>query len=393
MVEGIVRDRDTGKPIAGARVNDWSGQILATDAQGRFRFEGQPKSGPAELTLSAEDQPYVPSTNPVKGKPGLEPIRVDITLKRGAWVRGRVIDRQTGKPVLAALGYYPLVDNPHVKDYPDAQFLERSMPHLPVIATDADGRFRAAVPPGKGLLAVKASEPGYVGARPPRGVAVINSLGFGGGDLSTYNAFVPIDVPTGEGLTVPEIALGTGRVQHVQIVDPNGRPVPGTWIYCFQGAMSEGEPMADASFPFVHANPGQPETLTIVHEERSLGASIDLKGDEPDPLRIALQPTGTVTGHLVHDDGKPRPGVPLVVRHRLIHRGMEIHGDRAGSIVTGPDGRFRIPDLVPGLRYSVTVEDRNAMPSRRSEGYLHAPELVFKPGEVQNWGDVQVKAD
>ncbi len=52
-VEGTVRDRDTGKPIAGAKVQDWFGMIHASDAQGRFRVAGQPQGAAASRTSSS----------------------------------------------------------------------------------------------------------------------------------------------------------------------------------------------------------------------------------------------------------------------------------------------------------------------------------------------------
>ncbi len=62
------------------------------------------------------------------------------------------------------------------------------------------------------------------------------------------------------------------------------------------------------------------------------------------------------------------------------------------GIKTGPDGRFRIKNLVPGLTYNVEVikpNERNY--SFRAEGYLHKNQWTVKPGETIDWGDVQAK--
>jgi hypothetical protein len=61
-------------------------------------------------------------------------------------------------------------------------------------------------------------------------------------------------------------------------------------------------------------------------------------------------------------------------------------------VTTGPDGRFRIKDLVPGLTYNVEAirkGERNF--SLRAEGYLHQNRWTIQPGEARDWGDVQVK--
>jgi RNA polymerase sigma factor (sigma-70 family) len=395
VVDGIVRDRDTGKPIAGARVNNWTGQVLTTDAQGRFRFEGQPRSSFDQLSVSVAGEPYIECFTSYKDAEGFQPVHLDIALKRGVWVQGRVTDRATGRPVVAVLSYYAGSDNPHVKDYPRALFLENSAPHLPVIATDAEGRFRAAVPPGRGLLAVTAAEPRYVAAPPldERTTGrIINPLGFQS-TFTPHHAFVPIEAPDQGTLVLPAITLASGRTQRVQIVDADGRPVAGTWVYCMQGGTARGEPLSAAEFPFVHANPGKAETIAIVHEGRSLGAAVDLKGDEPDPVRLVLKPTGAVHGRLVDDDGKPRPGVSLNTRHILMNHGSEIHAEQGSPVVTGPDGRFRIKPLVAGMGYRVAVLRNNGPDvALREEGGLGSAQLTLKPGEVQEWGDVQVHA-
>jgi hypothetical protein len=143
---------------------------------------------------------------------------------------------------------------------------------------------------------------------------------------------------------------------------------------------------------FIHANPGKAESLIVWRSERSLGATIDLKGDEPDPVRLVLQPTGTVTGRLVDDDGKPRPGVDLAVNQRYMSRGSETGGERFGPVTTGRDGRFRITNLVPGLTYNIEAIKKGELNfSLRAEGYLHRNWWTIKPGEAIDWGDVQVK--
>lgn len=395
VFDGVVRDRDTGLTIAGARINDWWGRRVVTDAHGRFRIENLPRTGPTQLSASVDGQPYVECFTPVNGGDGLRPIHIEMMMKRGVWVEGRVIDRASGRPVQAILSYYPTTDNPHVKDYPGALFLENSVPHLPVIPTDADGRFRAAVPPGRGLLTVRSITPGYIAVLPsshPETRRIINPLGFGP-DLSTYNAFVSIDLPESGGKPLPDIALSRGREQHLRLVDPEGKLVTGTTVYCLQTGSTSGESLATADLPFIHATPGKPVTIAAVHEGRALGAKVDLQGNEADPLAIAMQPTGTVTGRLVHEDGKPRPGVRLEVRQRMKHRGYDIHTDHGSPITTGPDGRFRVPNLIPGMTYGITVASGSPGKAMyEQEGFLHSPEWTIKPGETREWGDVQVQS-
>ena len=97
--------------------------------------------------------------------PGLGPIPVEITLKRGVWVEGKIVNRANGQPVKVAVQYYPLRDNPHLKECPDASFLNNNISDEPDFSTDAEGRFRALALPGGALLR-RSEEPTDDSSRP-----------------------------------------------------------------------------------------------------------------------------------------------------------------------------------------------------------------------------------
>ncbi len=387
VVEGTVRDRDTGRPINGARLHNGRGQVQTTDAQGRFRFEGMPATGRVHIKSSVEDQPYVASSASFDEAQPMAPIRADITLKRGTWVEGQVTDRARGNGVPAIVGYYARTDNPHLKDFPDAQFFNRVIPHQPEVLTEDDGRYRIAVPPGGGMLTVKAFGGGYAAAAVPEDAyhaLFVNPGGF------QYHACLPIDVPTDRTLVAPTVTLERTRAQRLAVVDGEGRPVAGTWIYSLHNGGSIGEPLAADELVIHHDKPGTAETVMFVHEGRSLGGYVDVKGDEPDPIRAVLKPTGKVSGRLVDEDGRPRAGAGLTVSYQIRRLGQPIMCLRGEMMSTGDDGRFRITHIVPGVIYTIQVSRPD--PQRSTEGYLRAPEWTVKPGESQDWGDVRVQA-
>jgi hypothetical protein len=60
-------------------------------------------------------------------------------------------------------------------------------------------------------------------------------------------------------------------------------------------------------------------------------------------------------------------------------------------LLTGPDGRFRISGLAPGVSYTLAVLKRGEKDEQhRYEGSLHGDLWTLKPGEVQDWGDIRV---
>ena len=195
-----------------------------------------------------------------------------------------------------------------------------------------------------------------------------------------------------ERTVISDIILAAGRTQHVQVFGLDGRPVLGTHAIGLQHRL-DGDLMTSAELSFVHANPGKLESIVIVQKKQGLGAHVKIKGDEPDPVRVTLQKTGTVTGRLVDEDGVPRPDVPFSLMQEMATRGdsmlMELF---TAGLKSGPDGRFRVDGLVPGVPYELDAIKKNEMNySLRSEGFLHKSRWTIKAGETQDWGDVQAK--
>ncbi len=171
--------------------------------------------------------------------------------------------------------------------------------------------------PGGGILAVQVKEPGYLTAKPLEPKTAGNVLHAADFQyyMYPYHALIPIDVKAGKAVTIPDIAVAPGRRQHIQIVEPGGKPVTGARILCLQVGLENksltGDIIAASDWHFAHAHPGQAETIIVSHAGRSLGGMVVLNGDEPDPVRVVLQPTATLTGRLLDEDGKPRPGMRL----------------------------------------------------------------------------------
>src|SRR5262249_31100542 len=82
---GTVRDKDTGKPLAGVamqshkfagvNVSGDSSVHTVTDKDGRYRLVGMPKGvGNVIKAAPAPDQPFFQSIHEVEDSPGLEPV-------------------------------------------------------------------------------------------------------------------------------------------------------------------------------------------------------------------------------------------------------------------------------------------------------------------------------
>ncbi len=126
---GTVRDKDTGKPLPGAKIQAHKlaghpvpGHLASiyihttADKQGRYRLIGMPIGKDNELlAVPVQGQPYLLSRQRVdtSAAQGAGSVQADFPLKRGVWVRGRATDAKTGEPVpYCAIDYYAFLNNP-----------------------------------------------------------------------------------------------------------------------------------------------------------------------------------------------------------------------------------------------------------------------------------------
>ena len=126
-VEGVVRDSDSGEPIAGIgvqsdRLGEWGGAegylSTTTDEEGRYRLHGLPLGKDNRLRIAGGDLPYLDESSiQVPASSTAREVACDIELKRGIWVTGRVTDEATGEPIPGRLHYTPFDDNPATSDY------------------------------------------------------------------------------------------------------------------------------------------------------------------------------------------------------------------------------------------------------------------------------------
>jgi RNA polymerase sigma factor (sigma-70 family) len=408
-IEGVVRDKDTGKPLAGVTIQALLPSALrhrdqdrylrtTTDLKGRYRLVGLPREEKhlerwerLLQALPAPGQPYLPAVKTRRTEPGLGPVTVDFSLKRGVLIRGRVTDKATGRPVAAVVRYGAFVDNPHLKEAPGFRNSDHD-----TVRTAEDGSFTLVGLPGRGLLAAKPAdreeEGRYVmGA----GADEIQGPRFGADRFNTepsaidpyqFNVLTAINPAQDAEPIVRDLVLDPGRTVTVTMVDPDGRPVKGASIDGVRGVWLHRKDLPTAEFRLTGVDPKHPRWYFVRHRGRNLGTVVLLKGDEPTPVTVRLQKCGIITGRVVDEDGLPRPAWIMSLLQTEELKGKDYFGVGGTDLErTGKDGRFRIEGVIPGHKVGVYAGKNPSYFDPLVTG------LTLKPGEMKDLGDVKAK--
>jgi RNA polymerase sigma factor (sigma-70 family) len=380
-LRGVVRDKQTRKPVAGVRVSaDNTTFTTRTDKEGRFEILGCPKSPRYNVGVTpGEGQPYFARNSGFDDTPGFEPLQTDIDLLPGIPLHGRVTDEVTKKPVTGAtVAYYPVLTNPF------AVHMAYNPLEGPSSTTTADdGSFRLPVLPGPGVLAVRCrSGHPYMPALLTRkeidaffkgkGVhagtndnAILVQQGANGMSVigQTHYQSLALLNPEEKAKDLEQnLTVVPGRTLRGMVVDPKGKPA--------RGVQLNGETLADGTFTLTNLNPRRTQELYFVHQAKGLGLSMEIPLGEDKPITVKLQPCGGATGRIVDPDGQPLANIPVWIG--LVHT------------KTDKEGRFRVEGLVMGKKYEAIHPDRPRFPP-------YFGSFVIEPDKVKDLGDATMK--
>ncbi|MCI0463301.1 MAG: carboxypeptidase regulatory-like domain-containing protein, partial [Gemmataceae bacterium] len=404
-IVGTVREKGTGKPLAGVQVLGSVMQGLTvmetlaaqtrTDAHGRYRLLGTPKS--ERYVVLAKAEACFSPIQIFQDTPGLEPITADLELERGVLLRGRLTDKATRKPVRGLIHYVPRPDNLHLKDYPSFAKLGA----WNFASTEKDGSFTLVGVPGPGRLFARALEDQFVRAEPegldlipPAVLAVTPHL----------HAIVAIDPSEKEPKSlVHDIALDPGRTVTGTVLGPDGQPLDNVFVAGLTAAYSpiyspSTKPkLPAAAFTAIGLDPQRPRLLVFWHEQKQLAKAVVVRGDEPGPLTVRLEPLASATGRLVDVAGRPQAGAQVQARYSNRQDGT-LPGELTGGsfpialptalplsqATTDPDGRFHLQALVPGIHHDFAAK-------REEESLGNVVENLSLPSGKKDLGDIKVQ--
>jgi RNA polymerase sigma factor (sigma-70 family) len=393
---GVVRDKDTRQPLANITVR--SDRVVGqrfrigydiventTDAEGRYRLAGMPKgAGNRILVMPGGDQPYLVSARDVPDTLGLDPTTVDIELKRGVWITGKLTDKVTGHPLQGLVQYFTFYSNPNLSDY---EGFAGSIA-FNFVPTQDDGRYRVVGLPGPGLVAVHHKDH-YLTAvdRDDEDWAEENlhdTAPMAITPPTNYSEIARVDPPRGVDSVTRDVTLDPGRDFPGKVLGLDGKPLAGAqgFAIVLNGAHSWSyEEIKGAVFMVHRCNPRRPRELVVHLPKTGLVGVAQTPKNKGDSITVPLQPGATVTGRLLNAEGKPWAGVALYVWVRGGERPVW-HKYTNEEIKTDQNGLFRVTRLLPGRQFRLSAD---------------VSELVFgdglRSGQTKELGDVRMTVE
>jgi protocatechuate 3,4-dioxygenase beta subunit len=407
-IRGVVRDKDTGKPMAGVtvfsrrginpRYEELGSPRAVTDKEGRYELLGLAKAPSYTLMMRPMDGLYFQRGVGLQDAPGLEALTADVEMVRGLTVRGKVTDKATGQPVAGALvEYYPLDANPNVNKVPGFWYPRSEA------TTGPDGSYALTVLPAQGVIGVIGPKrDAYMAAvvtakdckdffKTPLtsgGDAMLwavgnNSFGIVGHDQEPCHALVLLEPGEKEEGLVKDVALERPLERKGQVVGPDGEPLTGAMVFGLSPRVRGHEILRGAEFTVRGINPKATRQLLFFHKDKNLGFYMnELPGEKDGPITVKLQPCGAAFGRMVDRDGQPVAGMRLDFAGIVGAVGAPLQ-----SVTTDKEGRFRVEGLVPGYSYPVT----GLAPGVKYEQAPGFWQVMVQPGEKKDMGDIQAE--
>jgi hypothetical protein len=349
-MEGVVVEKETGKPIAGVYVVSQGGlprtaQWAASDANGRFaisRLVPNPQ-GIRLGTIGIGTQDWVCPQIwpwPVAEAGKIASVRLEPT--RGGILEVAVTDANSRSPVADA---YVAVSGKNPKASYDGR-------------TDAEGIVQVRVLPGE-LTVRRVNADGY------KSFPNSDSSGLPAAARAADPA--PVTVSLGQILRTT-VGLDPLPRQRGIIRDPQGNPLAGASIQSVYSTLATTD--SDGRFEVaIRDTPFDEEGRMVFafHQQRELAGAFELPPDRK-PIDVKLMPAGNIKIKAQDPNAAPIGGATVQVYVSMGQTSVPIHNQ---NLRTGPDGTAIAKPLCRGQKYWVQV---------RADGFGQA-QRSLTPGE------------
>ena len=407
IVEGVVRDSESGQPLAGWRVEgsavegnpgrgdriQFAGAEARTDAQGRYRLVGLPVFWSYAIEFDPpKAQPYLDTKFNHHHKLATlapEPVIMDWNPRRGVFLSGRASDKVTHQPLA---GWVETLPYPIGYRGSDETAHERT--ESAEVVTDAQGQYRIAVPVGKSVVAFRAFDGDrYRMAQGAEKLPLYDpktreiSQAIAPINATNYHVLQEIHIEPNTPDATLDIQVDPEGTIELTVLDPEGKPLGETEIMGVGDVWGLYQRQESSKVTLMGFTPNGVRQVVVIHQGRKLAGVKIVDASKGPAQAIKLFPWGEVRGRIVAPDGTPRADLVFIQGPSFSKKAKVAPFDNLSSNVgTDAEGRFRVDGLVPGMHYGSSVGDRQF-------GLLGDlfDDLTVEPGEVKDLGDVKVE--
>jgi len=159
-----------------------------------------------------------------------------------------------------------------------------------------------------------------------------------------------LDLKPDAGAVEVDLYVERGKTATLNVTDPDGKPLSGVTV----AGLTQSWPVTytlPKDSATVYALDDKPRTLMLLHADKKLGGTVQVKGGET--VKAKLAPLGSVAGKLVDTDGQPIAGVTVGIQFAT-GPGNELYRDAKLAqppSVTAADGTFKVDGVVPGVKF------------------------------------------
>ncbi len=407
---------DTRKPLANASIDASQGWDIGmhgmmsvsgkTDAEGRFRVNPYAAKSYTVTVFGPEGSAYLAKQIEFKWSDTEREHDVRVELPRGVRVHGTIAEEASGKPVAkATVRYTAHRNNPHAKDVPLLGVDQ------PTELTDEQGRFSIAVPAGAGHLTAKSATGEYV----------LKELderqifeGRPGGQRLYVNADAALDLPADAGEYAVDFKIRRGVTVLGEMVRADGRR-PERLVMLHRGMTLISDDFRSDSPTMIAGNrfevrcvppDGEYQVFFLDPDAKQCKLFVARGRDAGKPLRVELEPCGSLTVRFLDPDGKPvaghSPSLMIVFTSGKPKNDFSNKKDmpqadetfvqnfdrvNCWDMATDESGRITIPTLIPGLTYRLLeISDK-----RQADKPWTYREITVKPGEHLTLPDIVIR--
>ena len=307
-VSGVVRDFDTGVPVPNTVVFvdrlfreggasqgelrlDTEHMRAVTDSHGEFQIEGMPPgNGHVLNAIPPKSEPYLIAEQAISPKINDRESTVEILVKRGIWISGRITDKETGDPVEGSVNYLALQNNPNSLD----KLGLRQGWTMDRYRTDENGRYKVLGLPGPGVLLARSWTKSYplgIGAETVTGYRTDIAGGYIpttpiGLPLSNWNLIRQIDPASDDESFKCDLTLDAGQTISGVVVGPDGE------LFSQLNVMGEvlnnsfWKPRANGRFEVEGYDGKGPRQLFFKSDDEDLVGQFRLEGDAPQKISV-----------------------------------------------------------------------------------------------------------